>query len=57
VSQLPDTLKLGLAVPAAAIALEAGALLREYYQRGVETEYMASPFSASLWDWSIDGRG
>jgi myo-inositol-1(or 4)-monophosphatase len=39
VSQLPDTLKLGLAAPAAAIALEAGALLREYYQRGVETEY------------------
>jgi myo-inositol-1(or 4)-monophosphatase len=39
VSQLPDTLNLGLAVPAAAIALEAGALLREYYQRGVETEY------------------
>ena len=38
-SQLPDSLNLGLAVPAAAIALEAGALLREYYQRGVETEY------------------
>jgi myo-inositol-1(or 4)-monophosphatase len=38
-SQLPDSLNLGMAVPAAAIALEAGALIRGYYERGVETEY------------------
>ena len=38
-SVLADSLKLGMAVPAAAIAMEAGALIRGYYERGVETEY------------------
>ncbi len=38
-SQLPETVDLSKAVPAAAIALEAGALIREFYKRGVETEY------------------
>ncbi len=38
-SRMPESLNLGLAAPAAAIALEAGELLRDYYQRGVETEY------------------
>jgi myo-inositol-1(or 4)-monophosphatase len=38
-SQLPDSLNLGLAVPAAAIALEAGLLIHDFYERGVRTEY------------------
>ena len=39
ISQLPDSLNLGLAVPAAAIALEAGLLLHDFHERGVRTEY------------------
>jgi myo-inositol-1(or 4)-monophosphatase len=39
ISQLPDTLELGMAVPAAAIAIEAGLLIHDYYLRGVRTEY------------------
>jgi myo-inositol-1(or 4)-monophosphatase len=39
VSQLPVGAKLELAAPAAAIALEAGALIRDFYHRGVATEY------------------
>jgi myo-inositol-1(or 4)-monophosphatase len=39
ISQLPDSLNLGLAVPAAAIAIEAGLLLHDFYERGVRTEY------------------
>jgi myo-inositol-1(or 4)-monophosphatase len=38
-SQLPDSLNLGMAVPAAAIAIEAGLLLHDFYKRGVRTEY------------------
>jgi myo-inositol-1(or 4)-monophosphatase len=36
---LPDDVKLEFAAPAAAIALEAGALIRDFYHRGVATEY------------------
>ena len=36
---LNETQDLQFATPAAAIAREAGALLRDYYRRGVETEY------------------
>jgi myo-inositol-1(or 4)-monophosphatase len=39
VSRLPDDVKLEFAAPAAAIALEAGALIRDFYHRGVATEY------------------
>ena len=39
ISQLPDSLNLGLAVPAAAIAIEAGLLIHDFYERGVRTEY------------------
>ena len=39
ISQLPDSLNLGLAVPAAAIAIEAGLLIHDFHQRGVRTEY------------------
>src|SRR5258708_32488652 len=39
ISQLPDSLNLGLAVPAAAIALEAGLLIHDFHERGVRTEY------------------
>ncbi len=39
ISQLPDSLNLGMAVPAAAIAIEAGLLIHDYYKRGVLTEY------------------
>ena len=39
ISQLPDSLNLGLAVPAAAIAIEAGLLIHDFYERGVLTEY------------------
>jgi myo-inositol-1(or 4)-monophosphatase len=39
ISQLPDSLNLGMAVPAAAIAIEAGLLIHDFYQRGVRTEY------------------
>ncbi len=39
ISQLPDSLNLGLAVPAAAIAIEAGLLVHDYYERGVRAEY------------------
>ena len=39
ISQLPDSLNLGMAVPAAAIALEAGLLIHDFYKRGVRTEY------------------
>jgi myo-inositol-1(or 4)-monophosphatase len=38
-SGLPKQLDLGFAVGAAAIALEAGELLRGYFERGVATEY------------------
>jgi len=38
-SQLPDSLELGLAVPAAAIAIEAGLLIHDFYLRGVRAEY------------------
>ena len=38
-SQLPVAVDLPFAAPAAAIALEAGALIREFYDRGVATEY------------------
>lgn len=38
-SQLPIDVDLEFAKPAAAIALEAGALIREFYHRGVATEY------------------
>ncbi len=38
-NKLPDSLPLGIAIPAAAIALDAGALIREYYERGVQAEY------------------
>lgn len=38
-SQLPDSLELGLAVPAAAIAIEAGLLIHDFYERGVRAEY------------------
>jgi myo-inositol-1(or 4)-monophosphatase len=39
VSQLPADTSLEFAAPAAAIALEAGALIRDFYRRGVTTEY------------------
>jgi len=39
VSQLPTGLDLEFAGPAAGIALEAGALIRDFYDRGVTTEY------------------
>jgi myo-inositol-1(or 4)-monophosphatase len=39
VSQLPADIALKFAGPAAGIALEAGALIRDFYQRGVATEY------------------
>jgi myo-inositol-1(or 4)-monophosphatase len=39
VSQLPVDVKLEFATPAAAIAQEAGALIRDFYHRGVATEY------------------
>ncbi len=39
ISQLPDCLELGLAVPAAAIAIEAGLLIHDFYERGVRAEY------------------
>ncbi len=38
-SQLPFDIALEFAGPAAAIALEAGALIRDFYDRGVATEY------------------
>lgn len=38
-SQLPADVDLEFAGPAAAIALEAGALIRDFYHRGVATEY------------------
>ncbi len=38
-SHLPDSLPLGIAIPASAIALKAGQLIREFYDRGVEAEY------------------
>jgi myo-inositol-1(or 4)-monophosphatase len=39
VNSLPADVKLETAAPAAAVALEAGALLRDFYSRGVATEY------------------
>jgi myo-inositol-1(or 4)-monophosphatase len=39
VSQLPSDVDLKFAGPAAGIALEAGALIRDFYNRGVATEY------------------
>jgi myo-inositol-1(or 4)-monophosphatase len=39
VSQLPTGVALEFAGPAATIALEAGALIRDFYRRGVATEY------------------
>ncbi|WP_254062049.1 inositol monophosphatase family protein [Acidobacterium sp. S8] len=38
-SRLPADIHLEFAAPAAAIALEAGALIRDFYHRGVATEY------------------
>lgn len=38
-SQLPADINLEFAEPASAIALEAGALVRDFYHRGVATEY------------------
>ena len=38
-SKLPVDVKLDFAATAASIALEAGALIREFYHRGVATEY------------------
>ena len=38
-SRIPEALDLGFARGAAEIAIEAGALLREHYHRGVATEY------------------
>jgi myo-inositol-1(or 4)-monophosphatase len=39
VTQLPSDISLKFAGPASEIALEAGALLRDFYHRGVATEY------------------
>jgi len=39
VSQIPTGVTLEFAEPAAGIALEAGALIRDYYEQGVATEY------------------
>jgi myo-inositol-1(or 4)-monophosphatase len=39
VTHLPSGVSLEFAAPAAAIALEAGALVRNFYQKGVATEY------------------
>jgi myo-inositol-1(or 4)-monophosphatase len=39
VTQLPSDVSLEFAAPAAAIALEAGGLIRDFYHRGVTTEY------------------
>lgn len=38
-TQLPSDVNLPSAAPASAIALEAGALIRDFYHRGVATEY------------------
>jgi myo-inositol-1(or 4)-monophosphatase len=39
VNQLPSDITLEFVGPAAAIACEAGALIRDYYHSGVATEY------------------
>lgn len=38
-NRLPEALDLGFALPAAAIALDAGRLIRGFYERGVQAEY------------------